>query len=132
MKVSHEELRQIIKEELEAVLSEEEAKKDACYHKVKDRYQKKGNWPSAYASGALVQCRDKGAANWGNKSESLHEAEITPEEEEELKDVSDQLKGAVKAHGKQAKTIDKALKKEGKKNCGCGQDPCKTYGKQSK
>jgi ElaB/YqjD/DUF883 family membrane-anchored ribosome-binding protein len=132
MKVSHEELRQIIKEELEAVLSEKEAKKDACYHKVKDRYQKKGNWPSAYASGALVQCRDKGAANWGNKSESLHEAEITPEEEEDLKDVSDQLKGAVKAHGKQAKTIDKALKKEGKKNCGCGQDPCKTYGKQSK
>ena len=26
--------------------------------------------------------------------------------------------------------IDKALKKEGKKNCGCGQDPCKTYGIQ--
>jgi hypothetical protein len=25
-------------------------------------------WPSAYASGALVQCRKKGAANWGNKS----------------------------------------------------------------
>jgi hypothetical protein len=24
-------------------------------------------WPSAYASGALVQCRKKGAANWGNK-----------------------------------------------------------------
>jgi len=23
-------------------------------------------WPSAYASGALVQCRKKGAANWGN------------------------------------------------------------------
>jgi len=22
-------------------------------------------WPSAYASGALVQCRKKGAANWG-------------------------------------------------------------------
>ena len=30
----------------------------------------------------------------------------------------------------QAKAIDKALKKEGKKNCGCGQDPCKTYGIQ--
>ena len=25
-------------------------------------------WPSAYASGALVQCRKKGAKNWGNKS----------------------------------------------------------------
>ena len=27
-------------------------KKDACYHKVKSRYTK---WPSAYASGQLVQ-----------------------------------------------------------------------------
>ena len=25
-------------------------------------------WPSAYASGALVKCRKKGAANWGNSS----------------------------------------------------------------
>jgi hypothetical protein len=40
-------------------------KKDACYHKVRSRYKK---WPSAYASGALVQCRKVGAANWGNKS----------------------------------------------------------------
>jgi hypothetical protein len=41
-------------------------KKDACYHKVKSRYKV---WPSAYASGALVQCRKVGAANWGNKSQ---------------------------------------------------------------
>jgi hypothetical protein len=39
-------------------------KQDACYNKVKSRYKV---WPSAYASGALVQCRKKGAANWGNK-----------------------------------------------------------------
>jgi len=45
-------------------------KQDACYHKVKSRYKV---WPSAYASGALVQCRKKGAANWGNKSESVNE-----------------------------------------------------------
>jgi hypothetical protein len=38
---------------------------DACYRKVKSRYKV---WPSAYASGALVQCRKKGVANWGNKS----------------------------------------------------------------
>ena len=37
-------------------------KQDACYYKVKSRYKV---WPSAYASGALVQCRKKGAANWG-------------------------------------------------------------------
>ena len=45
--------------------------KDACYRKVRSRYKK---WPSAYASGALVQCRKKGAANWGNsekKSDDL-------------------------------------------------------------
>jgi hypothetical protein len=45
-----------------------EGKKDACYTKVKSRYSV---WPSAYASGALVKCRKVGAANWGNKSESL-------------------------------------------------------------
>ena len=38
-------------------------KKDACYYKVKSRYKV---WPSAYASGALVKCRNKGAKNWGN------------------------------------------------------------------
>jgi hypothetical protein len=37
---------------------------DACYRKVKSRYKV---WQSAYASGALVQCRKKGASNWGNK-----------------------------------------------------------------
>ena len=48
-------------------------KKDACYNKVKSRYDV---WPSAYASGALVKCRKVGAANWGNKSEStMHEEE---------------------------------------------------------
>ena len=46
-------------------MMDEETKKDACYHKVKARYKV---WPSAYASGALVQCRKKGAKNWGNKS----------------------------------------------------------------
>jgi hypothetical protein len=43
-------------------------KKDACYNKVKSRYDV---WPSAYASGALVKCRKVGAANWGNKTESV-------------------------------------------------------------
>jgi hypothetical protein len=39
-----------------------EEQKDACYRKVKARYKV---WPSAYASGALVKCRKKGAKNWG-------------------------------------------------------------------
>ena len=38
------------------------AKRDACYHKVKARYDV---WPSARASQALVKCRKKGAKNWG-------------------------------------------------------------------
>ena len=45
-----------------------EGKKDACYYKVKASAKV---WPSAYASGRLVQCRKKGAANYGNKSESI-------------------------------------------------------------
>lgn len=90
MRITNEELIQIIKEELEAVIDEKKGKKrkaakkkrrkkkkakkakkkDACYRKVKARYKV---WPSAYASGALVTCRKKGAKNWGNKSESLDE-----------------------------------------------------------
>lgn len=46
-------------------------KKDACYSKVRSRYKV---WPSAYASGALVQCRKKGADNYGNsKNEGVAE-----------------------------------------------------------
>lgn len=48
-------------------------KKDACYYKVKSRYKV---WPSAYASGALVKCRKKGAKNWGSKKESIQEANL--------------------------------------------------------
>ena len=57
--------------------------KDACYHKVKSRYSV---WPSAYASGALVKCRKVGAANWGNKSESvkLDELKLSAKDKEGL------------------------------------------------
>ena len=77
MQITKEQLKRIINEEIEAVLGEKKkkssGKKDACYHKVKARYDV---FPSAYASGALVKCRKVGAANWGNKSkknESLDE-----------------------------------------------------------
>lgn len=112
---------------IEEVL-EEEGKKDACYNKVKSRYDV---WPSAYASGALVKCRKVGAANWGNsKKESLDE-EVTDEEEDELKDIKGELNKASKMHKGQADKISDIVKEE-KKNCGCGQDPCKTYGIQEK
>ena len=68
------EINELVQEELEAMLDEKRkkkqqkgrkraakkakrkkksGKKDACYHKVKARYDV---WPSAYASGALVKC----------------------------------------------------------------------------
>ena len=58
-------LGEVVKELTEEEFDEAAGKKDACYRKVKSRYKV---WPSAYASGALVQCRKVGAANWGNKS----------------------------------------------------------------
>ena len=58
----------------EAQFDEAAGKKDACYHKVKARYDV---WPSAYASGALVKCRKAGAANWGNsKKEGVNEVSV--------------------------------------------------------
>ena len=59
----------------EEVQLEGKGEKDACYHKVKSRYSV---WPSAYASGALVKCRKKGAKNWGNstKKEGFSPAQI--------------------------------------------------------
>ena len=50
--------------------------KDACYHKVKSRFKV---WPSAYGSGALVKCRQAGAANWGNSSKK-EAVEVTRDE----------------------------------------------------
>ena len=61
-------------------------KQDACYNKVKSRYKV---WPSAYASGALVQCRKKGAANWGNsgkKNESIEEDQLDEKWTKKYKD----------------------------------------------
>tara|TARA_R100001463_G_scaffold72908_3_gene126809 strand:+ start:4 stop:1293 length:1290 start_codon:yes stop_codon:yes gene_type:complete len=52
----------------EEFVNEKAGEKDACYKKVKASAKV---WPSAYASGRLVQCRKKGAANYGNKSEGM-------------------------------------------------------------
>lgn len=65
--------RKVRKEEVDIAEAKDKpgagsGKKDACYHKVKSRYDV---WPSAYASGSLVKCRKVGAANWGSKSESV-------------------------------------------------------------
>ena len=77
MKITKQQLLTVIKEELEQVIDEKKkkassGKKDACYYKVKARYDV---WPSAYASGALVKCRKVGAKNWG-KSTTKEELEL--------------------------------------------------------
>ena len=91
-------------------------KKDACYHKVRSRYDV---WPSAYASGALVKCRKVGAANWGNKSKKNEEIEkhsedeiLDASEEKKLRKVQKQLKKSVVAHDKQQKVIDDIIDEE--------------------
>ena len=67
-KLSPEDLRKLTGPDYKKINQQRKEKKeldekqDACYNKVKSRYKV---WPSAYASGALVQCRKKGAANWG-------------------------------------------------------------------
>lgn len=192
MQITKEQLRRIIKEELEAVLGEKKkkkskGKKDACYHKVRSRYDV---WPSAYASGALVKCRKVGAKNWGNskKEESLREefethdmydpktgkkyvakveadhkrmadkgyVHIDPKKIEKvlrdeggaagmdpfLKEFGDKMKDeilkalegmpSVKKHEDGDYILDdnQEVNLQEVKNCGCGQSPCKTYGRQ--
>tara|TARA_R110002126_G_scaffold198436_1_gene346044 strand:- start:16 stop:1035 length:1020 start_codon:yes stop_codon:yes gene_type:complete len=100
MDLSKEKLIEMIKEEYQNILSEnnmmteaqfDEAagEKDACYRKVKARYDV---WPSAYASGALVKCRKVGAKNWGNKSKKESIEEYDVENAQDYKDFSNYMK----------------------------------------
>ena len=100
MNISKEKLSEMIQEEYQNILSEtgmmteeqfDEAagKKDACYHKVKARYDV---WPSAYASGALVKCRKVGAKNWGNKSKKESVMEYDVENAQDYKDFMGYMK----------------------------------------
>ena len=83
----------------EEQFDEAAGKKDACYHKVKARYDV---WPSAYASGALVKCRKVGAANWGNKSKKKE-------------GLADKFKKNIDKYNKKAKKSRDYLKKLKKK-----------------
>ena len=118
MNLTIKELKNIIKEELNKVLEED----DRCTRIAKSKYDV---WPSAYASGAVVRCRK------GEIWKDLKQEEVTDEEEEELEVISKELANASKMHKGQSDRIKKTLKKEEKKNCGCGQDPCITYGVQA-
>ena len=52
-------------------MAKSKTKKDACYYKVKRTAKV---WPSAYASGRLVQCRKVGAANYGKGKKRVKKA----------------------------------------------------------
>ena len=137
----------------EETILEKEGKKDACYHKVK---ASASVWPSAYASGRLVQCRKKGAKNYG-KSTKKEEFLALPEFSQmqidamrkagiEVQVVGEEFKPHKMYDPKTGKGYDAkkekdhlSMKKKGythdkpeKKNCGCGKDPCETYGKDAK
>jgi hypothetical protein len=85
-------------------------KKDACYYKVKSRYKV---WPSAYASGALVKCRKKGAKNWGTKSEGVEELdEKWSEKYKRSIDCSHPKGFSQKAHCQGRKKNEETLMKE--------------------
>lgn len=136
MKVTISQLRGMVEE---ALLDEKKkkkkkkkkgGKKDACYHKVKSRYDV---WPSAYASGALVKCRKVGAKNWGNsKKEGVEDdylRQLVEEEISKLKEAdSEGLRkwfGRKGAPGKKKGWVDcntcRKDKKTGKKKCSaCG------------
>ena len=79
----------------------EKGKKDACYNKVKSRYSV---WPSAYASGALVKCRQKGADNWGNSSKK---EEYIPEDMSGMSQKSGDKRSTESGAGMTAKGVAK-------------------------
>ena len=77
MRITKSQLKQIIKEELQQVLDE---KDDRCTRIAKRKYDV---WPSAYASGAVVQCR-KGKI-WKDLKEEEEEG-LEPKIRKALKD----------------------------------------------
>ena len=96
MKLTTEDLSRIISEELEAVLDEKKGSKrqrkkkakkkkagDRCTRIAKRKYDV---WPSAYASGAVVKCR-QGKIWKGLKEEDAHPEVDEMINEEELTDV---------------------------------------------
>ena len=108
-----EELSAIVLEEVRLAL--EEAKKKKKKKKKKKSKKKKGKddrctriakrkydvWPSAYASGAVVQCR-RGKI-WKGLTE---EREITPEDKETITDIVTKLRAASESHAQMAKDLE--------------------------
>jgi len=164
MKITIEEIRKIVEEELldekkkkskskkkasakrkskkKARRTKRKAKRDACYHKVKSRYDV---WPSAYASGALVKCRKVGAKNWGNsKKEGVDRDRIKQLVETELSKLDEKKGEGLRkwfgrkgAPGKKKGWVDcntcRKDKKTGRKKCSaCGRESGESRSKYPK
>lgn len=72
--------------------------KDACYHKVK---ASASVWPSAYASGRLVQCRKVGASNYGkSKNEGVYARMVQLAEEAWTRKEGQSESGGLNAKGR--------------------------------
>ena len=108
MKLMFESWRRYLLDEGEQVsvnedLQEKKKKKDdRCTRIAKRKYD---TWPSAYASGAVVQCR-KGKIWKGLKEEASDEETVTPEEKKQIKKIILKLKKASKAHAGQAEELE--------------------------
>lgn len=99
-------------------------KKDACYHKVRSRYDV---WPSAYASGALVKCRKVGAKNWGNKSKKTNEELVLDEdilEEIESEETLDEKKRKLSSKPSSEKSLRDWFGRKGAKGSKGGWVDC--------
>ena len=138
MKVTISQLRDMVEETLldekkkKKKKKKKGGKKDACYHKVKSRYDV---WPSAYASGALVKCRKVGAKNWGNsKKEGVENDYLRQLVEEEIAKLNESdSEGLRKWFGRKGEKGSKSGwvdcntcrkdKKTGRKKCSaCGRE----------
>ncbi len=118
--------------------------------------EKRKKYPACRPTPGACKERGKGKS-WGKKGKSKKNEDLymdleqiireeleaylleshSKEHEEELGEIVKELEKASQMHASQAERIQQILDetdddelKEGKKNCGCGQDPCKTYGVQ--
>jgi len=98
----------------EAQFDEAAGEKDACYRKVKARYDV---WPSAYASGALVKYRKVGAANWGNSKKEVAEGTTQKFKSvviDKAVKIAKSMGGNMTAAVKKIEKIEKNLSKNGR------------------
>jgi len=118
--------------------------------------EKRKKYPACRPTPGACKERGKGKS-WGKKAKKKKNEELymnldqiikeeveaylnethSKEHEKELGEIVKELEKASEMHASQAERIQQILDetdddelKEGKKNCGCGQDPCRTYGVQ--